>query len=518
MRGGLPDSGNATTSSVESPVPFERIPSLDVWMTGTSVFGLTRSNDLKRLDRAIAQYNKVSNELNFAQVAAALDNWIRVKQDEANEPRNGTAWKKSARNRKLYVQSLYDFLNPRPETFLDAADEQARAVVNEAIKDAAKTIFTGTQVNFKVFGAKQQARVTVADKLAKATSPGALQRLWARAPRIGAGVASAASAGNGAYGAVKGVVNGTQTAVRTGLSVPGFDEQTRKFVASITGSNQSVEQVMNVAGFHSLANFATHCAPLINIISGGYGVTKKLYDLVEAKLTQNDLRSRAHVIRRGDPKAALEALNRLMDAQIKERAQDFAITGAAMLAKTALAFADGGVISGPAVGAAQTLAELMLLIGQIAREYREKEEANVVLGQIATRGATFSVDLFQKCPIVACYYLLIADTSTILFVLTSEYGQPGWQFKVEEMKKCCDPILKKAAEFIDQSRLEVNLLSAHRIAFEKSLTTRLTETGEDVWRKLSKLLKSGKTSAETARSSVDSAIASPASGAPASTD
>jgi hypothetical protein len=505
-------------------VPFQTMPTLAEWKAGTSSFAHSRSDALQRVDRAIAQYHLVRTELALSQVAAALDYWIRVKQDEAGDnDRTGTAWKKSARNKKLYVEHLHQFLNPRPENISDPADRAAREVVDQAIAAAAKNIFKGTRVDFKLFGAKQKARITVAERVTTAKSQGwfhqAASTVASRAPRVAQAAQLVKSTGSSVRDAAGDLREGVQTAMQSGLHVPSFADQTQAFIKQITGTDSpsAVQKVMDVAGFHSLSNFAANCAPFIGIISGGLKVTQKIYAIVEKRMDRSDLRARAHVLRPGDPKAAFEALDRMLDDEIDDATRELAIEGAAFVAKTALGFADGGVISGPAIGAAQTLAEIVLLIKAIAGEYREKEEANKLLAQISADGAVFDLQLFEKCPLVACYFLMIADTSTVLFVMTSTYGQPGWQLDVENMKKICDPILKKAAYFIDDSRLEINLLSAHRLAFEKTHQRRVIETGESVKRRMLKFLRSAKVSPQETLASVEDANASPGAGTDAAT-
>ncbi len=474
-------------------MPFLRMPTLEQWKDGTSVTGRIRSTELKAIDTAIQTFNGQPNDQNLRRVAVALDVWILSKQRAAGEGPAGVGWKRNERNTKrLFMESLYDFLHPRPETFLDAADEAARAAVREGVANAAKAMFAGTSVGFKIFSDKQYARITPAEKLQQANAKlGLATRIKDQAIKSGAPGLKGVHGLVKSAGAVKSAV-GAASGAKAAVNPLDFAGQTRDFIFGITHSGAAVEAVMQIAGLQSVATFAANCTPLLGVLGSAAKATKAAYDLISASLAQDDLASRRQVIRPGDPRAALDALNTLMDREVERAGESLAINATATLAKAGTLLLDGGVISGPALGAAQSLAELMLLIGEIAYDYREASEANAILLEMSKNAKPFDVELFRRCPIVACYYLMIADTSTILFFLTSDYGRPGWQLKVEEMKRIADPIWEKAAQFIDRSRLEVRPLSAHRLAFKKTIAQRVGEEASSVWAKMANLVTAGR--------------------------
>jgi hypothetical protein len=487
-----------------------RMPTLEQWKDGTSVTGRIRSAELKAIDTAIQTFNAQPNDQNLRRIAVALDVWILSKQKAAGEGPAGQGWKRNERNTKrLFMESLYDFLHPRPETFLDAADEAARKAVREGVANAAKAMFAGASVGFKIFSDKQYARITPAEKLQQANAKiGLATKITGQAVKSGApGVQASSTVGKSAA-----AVNSAVKAASGGKKVVSqldFAAQTRDFIFGITHAGAATETVMQIAGLQSVATFAANCTPLLGVLGSAAKATKAAYDLVSASLAQDDLASRRQVIRPGDPRAALDALNTLMDREVSRAEESLAINGAATIAKAGTLLLDGGAVSGPVIGAAQSLAELMILIGEIAYEYRAASEANTILVEMAKNAKPFDVELFRRCPIVACYYLMIADTSTILFFLTSDYGQAGWQLKVEEMKRIADPIWDKAAQFIDRSRLEVRPLSAHRLAFRKSIAKRVGEDASSVWVKMANLITAGRAYPKTMQAVASTGIGLP---------
>jgi len=492
-------------------MPFMRMPTLDQWKDGTSVTGRVRSAELKAIDTAIQTFNGQPNEANLRRVAVALDLWIQAKQRAAGEGPTGQGWKRNERNTKrLFMESLYDFLHPRPESFLDDADKAARQAVRDHIAKAAGAMFSGASVGFKVFGEKQHALITGPDKLRQANAKlGLGSRIKDQAVKSGLAVGQGGGVAVGSAGyALKSAVK-AGSAVKSVVTPQEFAAQTRAFIFGITHADAAVNAVMDIAGLHSVATFAANCAPLLGALGSAAKATKAAYDMVSAVLAQEDLVSRRAVIRPGDPRAALDALNQLMDQEISRAGDSLMINAAATVSKLGALLLDGGAISGPAIGAAQSLAELLILIGQIAYDYREMTDANAILQDMTKNGKPFDVELFRKCPIVACYYLMIAETSTILFFLTSDYGRPGWQLKVEEMKKIADPIWEKAAEFIDKSRLEVRPLSAHRLAFKKSIVQRVGEEASNVGVKMANLLTAGRAYPQTMQAIASSGIGLP---------
>jgi hypothetical protein len=121
-----------------------------------------------------------------------------------------------------------------------------------------------------------------------------------------------------------------------------------------------------------------------------------------------------------------------------------------------LVLADGGAISGPAVGAAEALANLTFRIYQIAGEYKETRRANTLLA----KPDILDFRLFDAYPLLGCYMLAGATLSDIMNMAMVEFGGYGWMDDVEYIKKThIDPVRKKSFDLIRASLFEIEGIS-----------------------------------------------------------
>ena len=76
--------------------------------------------------------------------------------------------------------------------------------------------------------------------------------------------------------------------------------------------------------------------------------------------------------------------------------------------------------------------------------------------------------MFAECPILGCYLLTCADTSSVANMFIGDIGLPGWMDNVEKMKKDkMDPLLKIASKAIDKSSLQLDGLQTNKGTFVK---------------------------------------------------
>jgi hypothetical protein len=77
--------------------------------------------------------------------------------------------------------------------------------------------------------------------------------------------------------------------------------------------------------------------------------------------------------------------------------------------------------------------------------------------------ATLDLTVFGECPILGCYLLTCADTSTVANFFVADIGLPGWMDRVEALKrKQMDPLLKIASKAIDASPLQLEGLGSNK--------------------------------------------------------
>src|SRR5262249_38698608 len=82
-----------------------------------------------------------------------------------------------------------------------------------------------------------------------------------------------------------------------------------------------------------------------------------------------------------DAAKAFDALDHLLTGEMHNAAISATMKTTSFTARSLLVLADGGTVSGPAVGAAEALANLTFRIYQLAGEYKETRRANKLLAK-----------------------------------------------------------------------------------------------------------------------------------------
>jgi len=128
-------------------------------------------------------------------------------------------------------------------------------------------------------------------------------------------------------------------------------------------------------------------------------------------------------------------------------------------AKLAGLFADYGAAATAAIGLANTLASNGLELASLGVDIKDLRAGNKRLA----KPDSLDMTVFEDCPILGCYLLTCADTSSVANFFVADIGLPGWMDKVEQMKKNqMDPMLKIATKDIESSRLQLEGLSTNK--------------------------------------------------------
>ncbi|MFC7538674.1 hypothetical protein ACFQU2_03390 [Siccirubricoccus deserti] len=167
----------------------------------------------------------------------------------------------------------------------------------------------------------------------------------------------------------------------------------------------------------------------------------------------------------------------LLDDECKAKTKAGALHMVSGGTAVGLVFVDGGTVSGPAVGMAQLLAELLLLAAEYVEDYKHRNAVNKYLEEIAQAGTLdVGVELFKRSPLLGAYYLLIAETSSIIALSLDRINHPGVLQEIEGMVRQDLPeVLEKAADLVAASHLVVPGLLSHRLHSTKTKTTRAKE-------------------------------------------
>jgi len=409
----------------------------DQWMKDTHSIIKPRSESLKRIDAAIRLRNETDTK-------KALVSWI----NEQNTKRQD--WHKSVRNEKGAVKKLYDqlgvlgagatFKSPQEQR----ADIVARQEMKENMRQAAANMFRGREMKFKdsFWGITRSRCNTITTKLERVEN----------GARTGVGVARKVYAvGSPLYS----IAQNLEKAIK-GIMGEGLPEATRnEIIAAVLGT--------------SIADFAKDSSPLIGVFSSGakaaaawVGVATNVYD-------QTVMEENFGNVRPGDAASALRAISAIIERQIAKQTVDAVVRTTAFTAKGLTVLADGGTATTAAIGAVESIAILLNTLADIVTDARQKIAANKLI-----EAGKIDVELFNVCPMLGCYYIVVQDHSTIMNFDVENMGRDNWQQEAERLRWALQPVLEKAKTLIASSRIELPGMDIAKGVYQSTFLQKLT--------------------------------------------
>jgi len=396
------------------------IPWHETWMRDTYSRFDGRSELLKAVDLAIFVYDSCKTDETRQAIKDALDAYI------AGHIARKKDWNASVRNKKGAVSNLYRAVNDLDARKLTQEDLDAIKAQVEMQQAALKTMFMGKKMQLRSLSKKRHSEeVGKFVKAAQGTAANIRDLSFTK---------SGTTANQGVN-----VVAGT-----------AVKDKFQQLVQTVCGALDP-EMVMKALGLGSVTDFAKSMAPALGIIASASDTAVGLCKLAWQSYSASNFREASTwTLAPGDPLAAFHALETLLDREINSTIASTAISGAAFSAKMLCGALDLGAASGPAIGLAETIAKAIQRITEFVRDYAEVQKANTLLD-----AGTFGIGLFQTCPILGCYYLVVQDHSTIVNMAVADYGTTGWKMDVERMLNAARPVLAKAGEFVRASPFEI---------------------------------------------------------------
>ncbi len=417
-------------------------PTYEQWMKATHSALHKRSDYLKKLDETIktGKNDKVIKE--------ALDRW---KFDQSSK---GKDWTKSVRNKKGAVTNLYRAVNDLDKRSLSEEEREAMKYICHEQKMALTRQFEGKEVSFKsntLIGLKQGA----GDSFTK--------------------FKTALSLGNTTRSNIKGVSTDVKS-VRDGMNklrkggralviaeASGeMNKKIRDLCKSLT-PGMDPDKVFANLNLGSVSQFSTNIAPFVGAISSGGKAIVGWIGVAKTAYKKYDIEDKRHAFAPDDPEAAFDAVLVLLKRDITSQSAKAGVATAAFTGKLLGAFADAGAVTGPAIGILETLASIFQTIVEYVRDYKEVEKANELL-----RVGYLNLDLFNECPILGCYFLLIQDHSTIINFAVADYGTANFVFDAERLVGKINPVLDQARTYVHASRFEIVGFDAMKGVVEKN--------------------------------------------------
>jgi hypothetical protein len=407
----------------------------DQWMKETHSTFKARSEALKKLDSAI----KLRNEI---EAKRALKAWI----DEQNSKRQD--WQRSVRNEKGAVKRLYDqlgMLGAAP-TFKNIGAELNDKLAKKALKDemrqASAKMFTGKEIAFKLsfWGVCNNKCKAEASKIERAKV-----------------------AASNTVGTAQGV--GTKL-----YEAQACAKNIKTIVQSIMGTLPAQEHsaIIELVFGQSVEQFAFNAAPILGLITSGgrmvqewVGLAMKISDKIEMEAAHGNVRP-------GDAAAALTAIGAILDRQIKKQAVDAATRTTAFTAKGASAIADFGTATTSVIGAVESIALLLNTLVDVVIDAKEKIAGNKLLKE-----GKIDIELFNTCPILGCYYIVIQDHSTIMNFDIENMGRENWQQEALRLRYALDPVIRKASDLVSASRIEIPGMATAKGVYQSTFIDKL---------------------------------------------
>jgi hypothetical protein len=422
------------------------IPTYKEWIDRTKVTARKRSAELQAIDEAIEAYGKSPSAASKKKIKAAFARW------RFSKTAGGDDWRKSIRNRKRAITDLARALEDMDKRRLTQAERDAMAFVAQAQTRELETIFS-------VHNALQWKPSTFMGMMTTA------QTNWQQFKHGAPMAIDAAKQARSGYKTAKSLHTGveqlrtlgnTASKAKVGGDMVTKYNKIRELLKELC-PGMDPNKVLKGLGFANPEEVVKNVAPFVGAISSGFGATKAWIDVARAQYRKHATESSGWTIQAGDPEKALEALIKMIAAERNSLTRQASIKTGAFGGKLAGGFLDAGVVSGPVVGALETLANIFNTIYEYVCDHREMQAAKIPL-----EAKAYDFRLFEYCPLLGCYFLVVVDHSTIINFAVSEWGTDNWMFDVERMMEKINPMLAQARGYIHASRLEIPTLRGYK--------------------------------------------------------
>ncbi len=270
------------------------------------------------------------------------------------------------------------------------------------------------------------------------------------------------SAGKSIASDVKTLVKGGADTAKT-VSVPGFKAAVEGFIQQCADV-ENIQEVIEALGTEVFKQLVAEVTPIIGVLWSAKKLAEATKAVVEDARNLYKHGEYRQGFRPGDPLAAADAIKLIIKRDLGMHSVDLARQATATGAKIAGLFADMGTATNAAIGVANTLATLGLKLFALGIDIKDMRAGNKRLAKPDTLDAS----IFAECPILGCYLLTCADTSSVANLFVADIGLPGWMDKVEKLKaEKMEPLLKIAAEAIEKSNLQLDGLQSNKGTYQK---------------------------------------------------
>ncbi len=383
-------------------------PKYEEWKKATEAGVIhPRSSRLKRVDKAVSQYEKLPSHRTQKELRFALRDWVRWK---------GDGWKTSRRNKNHVVEILRVTVETGWGPPLTRSEIEALKVLEKERRLTLQRLFQNRPLVLR--------KDLAVNEIRKAHSK-------LKTAKKGISQLSDAPAGDSS----------------------GSTSMARQVVHNMLGDlldSETLTAILPELGQSFVGEMVSSMVPFVSQITSGAKALGAWGSAGKARHAEYKNKKHGYIIEKGDPAVAFDALQRCMERDVTRKVTTAGIQTADFGAKLGTTFVDGGAISGPVIGAATALGKLAQQIFLVGRDYQEAQSAN----KLVENHNLLDMQLFERCPVLGCYMLLCSSTSDVLNLTSVGFARTwDWQSEAHQViKEHIWPIQKVAAKYIRNAR------------------------------------------------------------------
>lgn len=491
------------------------------WLDDTHILIARRGDNLQALDRAIANYCALRSTPSQClgatdKLKKAFESWVLHKMQQAGQgmwhpglfqdARKNRVWQGDRRNDRGAMTRLYACLYTDAQVAATAAiqrenllqaEREAIAYMQECTEKLAAKLFAGKTCQFRVMSTRRAAAITGPDgrrtddprSAGPAPQAGRLDRArayydahqdqwWSRARLAGQAGDNLGSAFLHTEHAV--------VMLRSGVT---SDDHSKARIAnwllailSEVARDHLPASVVNafIAVYESffsevVATLVPVLGPVATTMSGAMKIAQSVRQSHAAQSIE------AKPFAKGQSAvAAIQAVTRLMHEQANMQGRLGARQAAFGVGRLVAELLPGGQGVSIGIAAGKAVGDLIIMFQFFMVDWKQREQVNALLagledpdlpGNTRTSLST-SIDLFARCPLLAAYWVLIAETSSVIGICADDLAADSFMQQVEEISRTCLADLRSAAaDLVANHPLVIPELSAHRLIAEASSAT-----------------------------------------------
>jgi hypothetical protein len=266
------------------------------------------------------------------------------------------------------------------------------------------------------------------------------------------------SSGKKLHGDINKVRKGAKETAKAAPSVPGLQAAFKDFMVECADVD-GIDDIMEAIGGEAVKELISEVTPVLGVLASGAKLAKAGKAVAQDGYNLYKSSDYKQGFLRGDPYAAAQSVQIIIKRDLAKHSVKLAQQATATGTKIAGMFADLGTGTTAAIGVANTLATIGLELASLGIDIKDLRAGNKRL----LKPETLDLTVFEECPLLGCYLITCADTSSVANFFVADIGLPGWMDKVEQMKKKqMDPMLKIATKNIEASRIQLEGLAPNK--------------------------------------------------------